>query len=180
MKINPRIIAGSLKGLRLKVPEESRPVTDRVKQVIFDILGSFVKDTIVLDLFTGSGNLGIEAISRGAKALTLVDNSQDAINITKENLRKAGIDSQSEVFKKDFRSFAEECTKKYNLIFLDPPFRLTSSVHLKDIAKLLKKNGIIVFKFPTNEISKVDLPDSLSIVEEKEIGINFVYFLQKS
>jgi len=126
-----RVIAGIHKGRRLQAPGglETRPTSDRVREALFSILGERVVDARVLDLFAGSGALGIEALSRGAARATFVDNAAPAIRAIGANLEALGADA--EVVRAEVRRFlggASRSARQYDLLFLDPPYRLAASL----------------------------------------------------
>ena len=118
-----RIITGSARGCRLKTPkgaEVTRPTADRVKESLFNILGNLVQGRKVLDVFAGTGNLGLEALSRGAEKCTFVDESREAVRLVKANLEKCGFSGT--VIQGDALRFLEG-RETYGLIFIDPPYR---------------------------------------------------------
>jgi 16S rRNA (guanine966-N2)-methyltransferase len=117
-----RIIAGTAGRIAIKVPSAvARPTTDFVRQAIFSILGEKVENARVLDLFAGSGALGLEALSRGATACTFVDEHRQAVNVINENLAKARLDGGHAV-KSDVATFLKRDAATYDLIFADPPY----------------------------------------------------------
>jgi 16S rRNA (guanine966-N2)-methyltransferase len=123
-----RVIAGRYGGRRLQAPpgDATRPTSDRVREALFSVLADRVDGARVLDLFAGSGALGIEALSRGAAEVTFVDNAPAAIRAVKSNL--AALDAVAEVRRADVRRFlgsASAAARQYDLVFLDPPYRLT-------------------------------------------------------
>jgi 16S rRNA (guanine(966)-N(2))-methyltransferase RsmD len=126
-----RIIAGTYGGRRLQAPpgEATRPTSDRVREALFSILGDRVAGARVLDLFAGSGALGLEALSRGASAVTFVDSAPAAIRAVKANL--AALGAEAEVVRSDaprwLRS-APAAGRQYSLLFLDPPYRLAGEL----------------------------------------------------
>lgn len=147
-----RVIAGSARGIRLKmVPgNHVRPTSDRVKETLFQVIGPFFDGGWALDLFAGTGALGIEAVSRGCDRVVFVDRSRASVNTIKENLQKTGFIERSEVYREDARSALRRLVRRgiqFRLIFLDSPYRenLLSPV-LKQIAagSLLQKGGIVV------------------------------------
>lgn len=141
-----RIITGSARGRRLEEPKnmDIRPTTDKVKESIFNIVQFDIEGRRVLDLFAGTGQLGIEALSRGAKSAVFVDESGEAIKIVKNNLTHCGL--TGEVARNDAVSFLEHCGK-FDLIFLDPPYKsgLMEAVLRKIIQfDILSDGGIII------------------------------------
>jgi len=129
-----RIIAGSAKKRHLKVPPgwQGRPTADRVKESLFNILGSLVPGSVFLDLFAGTGNIGIEALSRGAGHVVLVEKDPRAARTIKQNIRDAGLESGARVLTSDVYRALEELAAgsaadrqgqgKFDLVFLDPPY----------------------------------------------------------
>ena len=116
-----RVITGTARGRRLKTPEgmDIRPTTDNVKESVFNILQFDIEGRRVLDLFAGTGQLGIECLSRGAKEVVFIDQSQDAVKIVKENLKACGFSAP--VLQQDALSYINACGK-FDLIFVDPPY----------------------------------------------------------
>ena len=153
-----RVVSGIRRGKILKAPEgmDTRPTTDKVKAAIFNIIQFEIQDKKILDLFGGSGQLAIEAVSRGAKEALVVDNSRKAVEIIKENIKNCGFENEIGVRCADF---SEVLTKaiKYDVIFLDPPYSsdlLKKALELIVRFDILSNNGIIVCE--TDDLSKVD------------------------
>ena len=122
-----RIITGKAKGVRLKTLEgdATRPTAERVKEAVFSMIQFDIEGRSVLDIFAGSGQLGLEALSRGASQAVFVDKSRDAISIIKDNVQKSGFMSQSEIYQADYLDFLGRCgSKKFDIVFLDPPYAL--------------------------------------------------------
>ena len=119
-----RVITGSARGRQLRTLEgdDVRPTTDRVKEAMFSIVQFEIEGRRVLDLFAGSGQLGIEALSRGAKEATFVDREKRAVAVVKENLAKTGLDGQSVIVQTDAFSFLRMTGSEFDLVFLDPPY----------------------------------------------------------
>ena len=141
-----RVITGSARGKRLKEPDgfDIRPTTDRVKEAIFNICQFDVEGRRVLDLFGGTGQLGIEAKSRGAAQVDIVDDARDSIRLIRENVKSVGLDIR--VVQADALSFLQSCGS-YDLIFLDPPY--DSGLAEKALAAIkafdiLSNGGIII------------------------------------
>ena len=125
------MVAGRFGGLRLKAPRGAavRPTSDRVREALFSVLGEALDDARVLDLFAGSGALGVEALSRGAAHATFVDSSPAALRAVRDNLAAAGVAGQADVHRGDARAFlrnARRAGRQYDLVFIDPPDRRTS------------------------------------------------------
>lgn len=141
-----RVITGSARGRRLKTPEnyDIRPTTDNVKESIFNIIQFDIEGRKVLDLFAGTGQLGIECLSRGAQSVTFVDNSKDAVAIVKDNLKNGGLSAP--VIQMDAPSFLRGCGK-FDLIFIDPPYDSDLYEEVLEIINsidILSDGGIII------------------------------------
>ncbi|MBM6938601.1 16S rRNA (guanine(966)-N(2))-methyltransferase RsmD [Pseudoflavonifractor phocaeensis] len=152
-----RVITGSARGKRLRELEglETRPTTDRVKESIFNIVQFDVEGRKVLDLFGGTGQLGIEALSRGAERCTFVDMRRDAVNVIRENLKATRLAERAQVFQGDAMAWLRSCREKFDLVFLDPPYAsglLQQALETGCDIDILTENGIIVCE------SAVDTP----------------------
>lgn len=147
-----RVISGSARGTNLETLEgnNTRPTLDRVKEALFNIIQCEVIDANVLDLFSGSGALGIEALSRGAKFCIMCDKSYEAIEIINKNVRKTHLEEKAKIIKNDYKKTLELLQgQKFDLIFIDPPYALNIGVDsIKIITKLelLEDNGIIILE----------------------------------
>ena len=147
-----RVIAGTAKGRRLKlVPGDStRPIMDRVKESLFNIIGRNILDAAFLDLFAGTGSLGIEALSRGCDRVVFVDRSRASVHTIKDNLQKTGFIERSEVHREDVRSALRKLVRReirFRLVFLDPPYRenlLMPVLEKIAAAPLLGEGGVVV------------------------------------
>ena len=120
-----RIITGRAKGRKLKTLEgsQTRPTTERTKEAVFSSIQYDLNGRNVLDLFAGSGQMGLEALSRGAAHADFNDASEKAVSVIRENIKICGFEKDSSVFTKDYRSFLSSCAgKSYDLVFLDPPY----------------------------------------------------------
>jgi 16S rRNA (guanine966-N2)-methyltransferase len=147
-----RVVSGTCKGRPLKaVPGTgTRPTTDKVKESIFNIIGPYFEGGSVLDLFAGSGGLGIEALSRGMEKAIFVDRDFKAVQTVKENLERCGFTEHAEVYKNNSERALKALIKRevaFSLILLDPPYqkqKLTSLLEEMNDARLLEENGFIV------------------------------------
>ena len=144
-----RVIAGTARGRRLKeLPGmDTRPTTDKVKESLFNIIQFDIEGRRVLDLFGGTGQLGIEALSRGAARCTFVDTNRQAAAIIRENLKMVGFDRLAEVHQTDAAAFLAGCRERYGLIFLDPPYQSQLLENcIQTVAKfdILSEHGIMV------------------------------------
>lgn len=119
-----RIITGSARGARLTSPEgdHTRPTSERAKEALFSSLGYEIVGARVLDLFAGSGQLGLEAASRGAESVVLVDNDGGAVRIIRSNVAKCRLDGKCTVLQSDFLAYLAHATEKFDIVFLDPPY----------------------------------------------------------
>jgi len=172
-----RVITGTAKGKALKVPTSTRPLTDRIKTSLFDTIIDVIDDADVLDLFAGSGNFGIEALSRGAKSCLFIELAEKAIDIIKENLSVTKLTDKSTVINKNVNSFlnANENKQKFDLIFCDPPFRKIYKIPLDKIEKFLKKDGVAIIRYPKNFDPK-DRVGKLKEILTKDYGENIISF----
>jgi 16S rRNA (guanine(966)-N(2))-methyltransferase RsmD len=146
-----RVITGTLKGKRLNTPEgrDIRPTPDRVKEGLFSALHFDIEGRRILDLFAGSGQLGIEALSRGAESCVFVDASKDAVKIIKSNLSVCGLEDKTKVFQSDFKSFCAMSRDTFDYVFLDPPYLeglLTPAI--KAVLPLMSDYGAIICEHP--------------------------------
>ena len=119
-----RVISGKVKGVVLKAPDGmlTRPTSDRVKEAMFSIIQFDLPGAKVLDLFGGTGQLGIEAISRGAQSAVFVDAREEACRLIRGNLAKAKLESQGKVIRCDYADYLKRSREIYGIIFLDPPY----------------------------------------------------------
>lgn len=159
-----RIISGSARGLKLATLEgtETRPTLDRVKEPLFSIIQTKIKDAKVLDLFAGSGALGLEALSRGAQNAVFTDISKRAVEVINQNIKRMKFEEKSVVlnqsYEKTLKDLASE-SKEFDLIFLDPPYAsglLENAIQEIISYNLLSKEGIIVVETDMeSELQKV-------------------------
>ncbi len=149
-----RVITGSAKGRKLKTLEglDVRPTTDRVKEAVFSIIQFQLPGAVVLDLFAGSGQMGIEALSRGAKLAVFVDADRRAQEIVRENLKTTGLSPNSRVAAMDAQAFVSSTKDVFDIAFLDPPYRkgLLDEV-LPKLADKMSDTGVILCEHGKDE-----------------------------
>lgn len=154
-----RVISGKAKGTKLNSIENmnTRPTLDRVKESLFNIMQNKIEDMVVLDLFAGSGAIGIEFLSRGSKKVYFCDKFQEATKMIKQNLERTRFLEQSSIYTKDYQKCLELFAKErqvFDIIFIDPPYEADIAVEAVKIIKennLLKENGIIIIETDNKE-----------------------------
>ena len=148
-----RVITGKARGVQLKTPDgmKTRPTSDRVKEAMFSIIQFDLPGAKVLDLFGGTGQLGIEALSRGAVAATFIDDREESCRLIRENLKRTKLEQNAKVIRSDYMDYLNRCREQYDIIFLDPPY---AEVFLENAIKriteidILRSGGIIVAERP--------------------------------
>ena len=148
-----RVITGKARGIQLKTPEGmlTRPTADRVKEAMFSIINFDIPGAAVLDLFGGTGQLGIEALSRGARSAVFVDAREDACKLIRENLKRTKLEQDAKVVRSDYLVYLSRCREQFDIILLDPPY---AEVFLENALKriteidILRSGGIIVAERP--------------------------------
>ena len=158
-----RVISGKARGVTLKTPAglTTRPTGDRVKEAMFSIIQFDIPGAKVLDLFGGTGQLGIEALSRGAVKAVFVDQDRNACNLIRENLRRTKLDSDGMVVQSDYLSYLRTTKEKFNIILLDPPYAevfLENSLKMITEIDILQSGGIIVCERPLGKELDWDFP----------------------
>ncbi|MBS4177236.1 16S rRNA (guanine(966)-N(2))-methyltransferase RsmD [Lederbergia citrea] len=169
-----RVISGTCKGRQLKsVPgSQTRPTTDKIKETIFNVIGPYFTEGLGLDLFAGSGGLGIEALSRGLDKVIFVDRDMNAIQTIKRNIALCGLEEKSEIYRNDSERALKAIIKRdlqFDYIFLDPPYyrqKLVSLLKLIDESKLLKAQGAIICEHSTD----VELPQNIGKLVQGKAG----------
>ncbi len=157
-----RVITGKARGVALKTPDgmKTRPTADRVKEAMFSIIQFDIPGAKVLDLFGGTGQLGIEALSRGAESAVFVDAGEDACKLIKENLKRTRLEGQGRVVRSDYLAYLNRCREEFSIVFLDPPY---AEVFLENALKklmeidILQSGGIIVAERPLEKDLDVEL-----------------------
>ena len=158
-----RVITGKARGIVLKTPDGmvTRPTADRVKEALFSIIQFDVPTASVLDLFGGTGQLGIEALSRDAKRAVFVDERADACRLIKENLKRTKLEQYAKVIRSDYMAYLKTCKEKFDIILLDPPYAevyLENSLKMITEIDILQSGGIIVAERPVGK----DIPATFS------------------
>ena len=178
-----RVISGKARGVVLKTPEgmQTRPTADRVKEALFSILQFDLPGTKVLDLFGGTGQLGIEAISRGAKSAVFVDAAEAPCKLIKENLRRAKMENEGRVVRSDYLQYLSQCKETFDIIFLDPPY---AEVFLENAIKkiseidILQSGGIIVAERPVEKVLNLEI-DGFSRSKDYKYGKTLITLYRK-
>lgn len=162
-----RVIAGSLKGRKLQTLEglDVRPTTDKVKEAIFSAVQFDLYGANVLDLFSGSGQMGIEALSRGAKNAVFVDVSQKSLNVTRSNIASIGLENRTMCYKSDSRDFLKTDRNLYDIVFLDPPY---GKGILEEILPVLSKRMTNEGKIVCEHEKELVLPDRIECLTIKK------------
>ncbi len=158
-----RVITGKARGVVLKAPEglATRPTADRVKEALFSIIQFEVPAARVLDLFGGTGQLGIEALSRGAKSAVFVDEREDACRLIRENLKRTKLAEFAKVVRSDYMTYLKNCREIFDIILLDPPYAevfLENSLNLITEIDILQSGGIIITERPLGKDLTLDFP----------------------
>lgn len=182
-----RIISGIARGTKLFTleGENTRPTLDRVKEPLFSIIQNNIKDAIVLDLFAGSGALGLEALSRGAGKAILCDKSYKAIDIIKSNIIKTHMEEKAEAVCMDYKKCLNTIQHRFDLIFIDPPYKL--DIAIKSVELILENNllvddGLIIVetddeKRELQEIKNIE--NNIKIIDVRIYGRVKLIFLKK-
>jgi len=176
-----RVISGVAKGTKLETLEtlDTRPTLDRVKEALFNIIQSKIYNAIVLDLFAGSGALGIEALSRGAKKVVFCDKSKYAYAIIKKNLTKTRFGEKSSIYNKSYEECLSGLKDKFDIVFVDPPYNtnLAKNAIKKILEKnLLAKNALVIVE--TNDEEKL-IDSEMQVIDVRKYGKVKLVFLKR-
>ena len=158
-----RVITGKARGIVLKTPDgmATRPTSDRVKEAIFSIIHFDIPSARVLDLFGGTGQLGIEALSRGAKSAVFVDEREDACRLIRENLKRTKLEQSARVVRSDYMAYLKTCSEQFDIVLLDPPYAevfLENSLKMITEIDILQSGAIIVAERPIGKELPWDFP----------------------
>lgn len=181
-----RIISGKARGTKLYTVdgENTRPTLDRVKESLFNMIQSKINDCIFLDLFSGSGAIGLEAASRGAKKVILCDNSKEAIQIIKRNIEKTHTEEQIELYHTSSQELLENKIKeKVDIVYIDPPYKTNlafDSVKTILDKEIINKNSIMIIE--TDEVERVISQVrnlKIEIIDQRRYGRAHLIFLKE-
>ena len=179
-----RVISGKYKGKRINGYDidGTRPTMDRVKESMFGTIQDYIKDSVVLDLFAGSGNLGIEALSNGALKGYFVDNNKKVIDIIKKNIDEIGIKEENYLLHMDYKEalhYFSDNNIQFNIIFVDPPYKMKIGQEIIDYVTdndMLLENGILVVECQEDSFN---INNKLKVIKDKKYGDKKVYIFQK-
>lgn len=179
-----RVVSGFAKGIFLEDvnKETTRPITSRIKTSLFDKIQFFLADEKVADLYSGTGSMGIEALSRGASFCDFVDQDSDCIHTINKNLKKTKLENKANVVHGTIESFVKNVAMKnsYQVILYDPPFPLVKDAfsvirqELLSFIPLLKNEGAIIFRHPTYSYETIS---EFEVISQKEYGISQITIL---
>ena len=185
-----KIMGGKARGMNLFSPKgmNTRPITARVKQSLFNILSDDIEDAMVLDLFSGSGSIGLEAISQGAKFCTFFEQNAKSAEVLQKNIDKAKFNDQARIFRKDvFQINKLDLDIRFDICFYDPPYRYLDNattrrenvVFLEQVAqKYGRDGGLIVIHFRKGAMSGVPMPKTLIRHDDRVYGSTQLLFLK--
>lgn len=179
-----RVITGTARGKRLKTPlgMQTRPTADRVKEAIFSSVQFEIQNASFLDLFAGSGQMGIEALSRGASSAVFVDASAEACKLVQENLKLTGLGDRARVIRSDYLAYLQRCREKFDMIFLDPPYAevfLENSMKKISEIDILSDCGIMICERAVEKVLPEHIP-GLSQIKEHRYGNTCITIYRKT
>ena len=169
-----RIISGELKGRRLKAPLDYsvRPTSDKVKEAVFSMIAPYIPESVVVDMFAGTGSLGLEAISRGALRAYFIDRDRSSIALVRENVKTCRVEERAIILAYDYTAALSRISEKADIIFLDPPYDAgimnSCFEHIRAMG-ILNEEGIIAAEHSSDDV----LPDVLAgfiKIKEKKYG----------
>ena len=179
-----RVITGSARGVRLKTPEglKTRPTSDRVKEAVFSVIQFEIEGGRFLDLFAGTGQMGIEALSRGAASAVFVDGWKDACQLVRENLRLTRLSDKAKVVNSDYLSYLQSCREKFDIVFLDPPYAeifLENALNKISEIDILSDRGIIICERPAEKQLDLEIP-GLQRYKDYKYGKTWITIFRKA
>lgn len=180
-----RIISGKARGTKLYTLEgnNTRPTLDRVKESLFNIIQENILDSVFLDLFSGSGAIGLEAASRGANKVILCDNSKNAIDIIKKNTKKTHLEDKVEIYNDDYgKVLNNKISDKLDIVYIDPPYETDfafETVRILIENDLLHKNSVVIIETDREEIIKQIENLEIEIFDKRKYGRANLIFLKR-
>ncbi|MCA9385177.1 16S rRNA (guanine(966)-N(2))-methyltransferase RsmD [Candidatus Dojkabacteria bacterium] len=179
-----RITAGIYKNKKLNVPKVSRPLTDRIRISMFELIRDFIPGATILDLYAGSGVTGYEALSRGGKTCLFIDNSEESIEIIKENKYVLDLDNTSvNIIKSSVERFLQNNELHFDIIFLDPPFDEIFKLNITKLVSFLNVDGVVVARLPKDftkkQKHKLSISNEVEEVYKKSYGQSEVVFYKR-
>lgn len=182
-----RIISGTAKGTKLYTLDglTTRPTLDRVKESLFNIIYDKIEDSVVLDLFSGSGAIGLEFASRGARKVYLCDKSKEACKIIEKNIEKTHLAEKVELFNTDFLNTIKKLeNKKVDIVYLDPPYKTDFiEMAIKELIKtnILEENTIIIAETDEKDriIKNIEEIKEIQIIDQRKYGRANILFLKR-
>jgi len=183
-----RIISGTARGTKLFTleGENTRPTLDRVKESLFNIIQNDIEDSVVLDLFSGSGAIGLEFASRGAKKVYLNDNSKDAIEIIKKNIDKTHLTEKVELYNLNFLKLIQNVKeKRFDIVYLDPPYKtdyiIQSINELIKLDKITDKSLIIAETDDEKRfLTQMKELTNIEIIDKRKYGRVYIFILKEN
>jgi 16S rRNA (guanine(966)-N(2))-methyltransferase RsmD len=173
--MNPRIITGSAKGVVLEVcPGVTKPITDQLKSSMFSMLADDILDKNIVDLYAGTGSLGLEALSRGARACVFVENNSDVVEILKQNIEKTKLEEKSQISKMGVSTFIDlQQDEQYDIVFAGPPFpyfkrKKPIQKFLAKAIRIIPSGGGIVLQHPPKQ--NLDNFENLKLADTRCFG----------
>ena len=183
-----RIISGKARGKKLKSPKNNdiRPTLDRVKESLFNIISSSVRDSVFLDLFCGSAAIGLEALSRGAKMVYFIDNNEESLNLAKENIESCNFDKDNYSMKKmDAFSFISKSSVeniKFDIIYIDPPYGFEKlELLLQEISgsDIMGYGSLLIAETDKNDEVPAEI-DGLKVIDQRIYSITKLTFYERT
>ncbi len=183
-----RIISGKARGKKLKSPKNSeiRPTLDRVKESLFNIISSKIRDSVFLDLFCGSAAIGLEALSRGAKMVYFIDNNEESVKLANENIQSCNFDKKSyNVQKTDALSFISKSTNaniKFDIIFIDPPYgfqNLEDMLFRISMADIMNPRSLLIAETDKNDEVSEDI-EGLRLIDQRIYSITKITIYERN
>ena len=181
-----RIISGKSKGTKLYTLEgnETRPTLDRVKESVFNIIQNEIPESIFLDLFSGSGSIGLEAASRGARKTIMCEKSKKAINIIKRNIKKTHLEKEVILYEGDYENILDtKIQEKLDIIYIDPPYKTNYAIRAVQLLlekQLLKTDSIVLIEtdIPEEVLTKLKQIEEIQITDIRKYGRATIIVLQ--